>query len=238
MEAESRKIAQVVLVAAIVIAAGRAGYIVYDRYETRKADEQPKQEAPLKADYYVAPKKLYFYDLKSAQELTRQPVWVKIGYGYTYFPYDTTRKKANFAHEAGTLGPLQKLQITDVFMDRAPDSPGAQQVMARFELDGKPFAVQIGTKEGQEFKFYVNDVFLIEDPHQLYKHWPADVWQAIDRHEAVKGMNQLQAAFALGRVTGQSSGDGGSQTLTYPNGGKPVTITYRDDKAVEIKHGS
>jgi hypothetical protein len=123
-------------------------------------------------------------------------------------------------------------------MDRAPDSPGAQQVMARFELDGKPFAVQIGTKQGQEYKFYVNDMFLIEDPHELYKHWPADVWQAIDRHEAVKGMNQLQAAFALGRVTAQGPGEYGSQTLTYPNGGKPVMITFRNDKAVEIKQGS
>jgi len=238
MDPESRKKIQLVLVAAILIAAGRAGYIVYDRYQERKADEKPKPEVALQADYYVLPKKLYPYDLKSAQELTKQPVWVKVGYGYTYYPYNPARRKTDFGHEAGTLPPLQKLQITEVVMDRAPDSPGSQQVMARFELGGKPFAVQVGTKQGQEYKFYCNDMFFVQDPHELYKHWPADVWSAIDRHEVQPGMSQIQAGFALGMVTAQGSGEYGSQTLTYPNGGKPVTITFHGDKAVEIKQGS
>jgi len=38
-------------------------------------------------------------------------------------------------------------------------------------------------------------------------------------------------------VTAQGAGGYGSQTLTYPDGGKPVMITFRDDKAVEIKPG-
>jgi len=235
MDPESRKKIQIVLAAAILIAAGRAGYIVYDRYQERKADDKPKQEVALKADYYVLPKKLYLYDLKSAQELTKQPVWVKVGYGYTYYPYDPARRKTDFGHEAGSLLPLQKLQITDVVMDRAPESPDSQQVMARFELDGKAYAVQVGTKQGQDYKFYCNDMFFVQDPHELYKHWPAEVWSAIDRHEVQAGMSQLQAGFALGMVTSQGAGGYGSQTLTYPNGGKPVTITFRDDKAVEIK---
>jgi hypothetical protein len=56
-----RKI-QVALVAAIAVAAARAGYIVYQRHVT-KIEEARKQAPPLNPDYYVIPKKLYPYDL-------------------------------------------------------------------------------------------------------------------------------------------------------------------------------
>jgi len=78
--AEVQKKLQVFLVAAIVLAGGRAAYIVYERHEAMKEETRPKQEALLKADYYVSPKKLHAYDLKSVRQLTEQPVWVKVGY--------------------------------------------------------------------------------------------------------------------------------------------------------------
>ena len=117
MDSESRKKLQIFLLAAIVIAGVRATYIVYDRYQARKEDAKPKQEKALKADYYITPKKLHPYDLKSARELTRQPIWVKVGYANTYYPYDVARRRAEFGREAGTLLPLQKLQIQDVVTD-------------------------------------------------------------------------------------------------------------------------
>jgi len=64
------------------------------------------------------------------------------------------------------------------------------------------------------------------------------VWKAIEDHEARQGMNELQAGLALGMGIPEGSGDYGSRTLTYANGGKPVTITFRNDKATEIKPGS
>jgi hypothetical protein len=239
MDSESRKKLQIVMLAAIVIAGGRAAYIVYDRYQERKEAEQPKKEVALKADYYVSPRKLHPYDLKSARELTKQPVWVRAGYFHTYYPYDVARHKADFAHESGTLLPLQKIQIQDVVTDTSPKDPGSKQVLARFELDGKGYAVPIGAKQGADFKIYSDDIFFIEDPHELYKHWPAEVWQAIDQHEARPGMNELQAGFALGAgIPEGSGGEYGSRTLHYANGGKPMIITFHGDKAVEIKAGS
>ncbi len=77
------------MVAAIALAAARAGYILYQRHVT-KIEEAKKQGPPLNPDYYVIPKKLYPYDLKSVQQLTKQPVWVKEGYRYTYYPYDAS----------------------------------------------------------------------------------------------------------------------------------------------------
>ncbi|MGB0037875.1 MAG: hypothetical protein WBQ00_03190, partial [Terriglobales bacterium] len=114
MDVEARKKLQIVLLLGIVIAGTRAAYVVYERHEANKEEAAPKVDAPLKADYYVTPKKLRPYDLKSARELTQQPVWVKLGYYHTYYPYNAAAHKTDFAHEAGTLGPIEKLDITDV----------------------------------------------------------------------------------------------------------------------------
>jgi hypothetical protein len=238
IDSEFQKKLQIFMVAAIVLAGGRAAYIVYERHEAMKGDSTPKVETPLKADYYVTPKKLRPYDLKSAHQLTEQPVWVKLGYQLTYYPYNRERRKSDFAHEAGTLAPLQMLDIQDVVTDVSPQAPGTKQVMACFSLDGKEYAVPIGGEKDGEFKIYSDDIFFIEDPHELYKHWPADVWKKIDAHEVEDGMSELQASFAIGMGVSEGSGDYGSRTLHYPDGGKPFVITFQNDKAVDIKQGS
>ncbi len=235
---EFQKKLQVFLVAAIVLAGGRVVYIAYKRHEVAKEDAKPRQETLLQADYYVRPKKLYPYDLKSARQLTAQPVWVRAGYQITYYPYDVQRHKTGFSHEAGTLLPLQKLAIQDVVTDVTPLAPGTRQVMARFALEGKDYAAPIGAEKGSDFKIYSDEMFFIEDPHDLYKHWPADVWKKIDAHEVQAGMSELQASFAIGTGVLQGSGVYGSRTLHYANGGKPLVVTFEDDKAVAIKPGS
>jgi len=195
------------LVLGIALAGGRTAWIFYERREAMKQGTKPRQETPLKADYYVIPKRLHPLDLKSARQLTEQPVWVRTGYYHVYYPYDVTRHKADFQHEAGTLGPLQKLEITDVVLGVAPATPGTKQVLASFMLDGSWFAVPIGAERNGNFKIYSDDIFFIEDPHQLYKHWPADVWKAVDAHQAQAGMSELQASFALGVGFAEGSGN-------------------------------
>ena len=237
-DAETRKKLQVVLLLGIVIAGARAAYIVYERHEAMKEDANPKGhiEVKLNTDAYVTPKKLHPYDLKSARQLTQQPVWVKVGYYHTYYPYNAASHKADFAHEAGTLGPLQKLAIKDVVKDVSPKAPGTKQVLATFELDGKAYAVPIGAEKGAEFNIYSDDIFFIEDPHELYKHWPPDVWKAIEEHRVQNGMSELQASFAAGAgIPAGSGGDYGSRTLHYANGGKPLAVTFENNRAVAIK---
>ncbi|HMD17294.1 MAG TPA: hypothetical protein VKH18_11555 [Terriglobales bacterium] len=238
IDSEFQKKLQVFLVVAIVLAGGRAAYIVYERHEAMKADAEPRQETLLKADYYVTPKKLHPYDLKSAHQLTEQPVWVKLGFQLTYYPYDRERHKTDFGHEAGLLLPLQKLAIQDVVTEVAPKAPGMKEVMAVFSMEGKGYAAPIGAEKSGEFKIYSDDIFFIEDPRELYKHWPADLWRKIDAHEVQVGMSELQASFAIGLGIPQGSGDYGSRTLRYSNGGKPLVIAFENDKAVEIKPGS
>jgi hypothetical protein len=239
IDPEVQKKLQFFLVVAIVLAGGRAAYVVYERHEAMKEDVKPKQEVALKADYYVSPKKLHAYDLKSARaQLTAQPVWVKYGNQLTYYPYGVSRHKADFAHEAGMLPALEKLVIQDVVTDVAPQAPGTKQVLACFSLDGKSYAVPIGAEKDEDFKLRSSDIFFLEDPHDLYKHWPADVWQKIDAHEVQTGMSELQVSFAIGMGAAEGSGDYGSRTLRYANAGKPLTIAFQNDKAIEIKAGS
>ena len=187
---------------------------------------------------YVTPKKLYPYDLKSAKQLTQQPVWVKGGNRYTYYGYNAARKHVDFEHEAGVLLPIEQLAINDVVMAVPPGAAGRRQMMAVFEREGKSYAVPIGLEVDGEYKIYSDEMFYIEDPHQLYKHWPADVWQAVAQHEVKPGMNEMQADFAVGMGMPDASSTSHEKTVRYPNGGKPLVIVYRDGRAVEIKAGA
>ena len=231
---ELRHKIQIVLAAAIAVAAARTGYVLYQRH-VEKIEASKKQAPPLQSDYYVTPKKLYPYDLKSARQLTKQPVWVKEGYRYSYYPYERARRHADFLHEAGQLLPIEKLQIDDVVMDSAESVSDQRQLMAVFEKDGKACAVQIGSVKAGNFEIYADEMFYIQDPRELYKHWPEDIWDAIEKHEVKPGMNELQVDFSIGMGVPERSSDPAVKTVNYPNGGKPLSITFRDGKAAEIK---
>ena len=239
MNPETKRKIQIVLIVAIAVAGIRAAYVVYQRRGDHKAVEVEKKEAtPLMADYYVTPKRMRPYDLKSAKALTEQPVWVKEGYKYSYYPFDTTKKRSDFSKEAGTLLPIQKLQIEDVVTDVSPGSADQKQMVAVFKLDDKTYSVPIGSVQAANYQIYSDEIFYIQDPRELYKHWPVETWQAIENHEVKPGMNELQADFAIGMGVPQSSMDSSAKTVKYPNGGKPLTIVYRNGKAAEIESGS
>jgi hypothetical protein len=125
-----------------------------------------------------------------------------------------------------------------VVTDVSPEAPGTKQVLACFVLEGKNYAAPIGAEKGGDFRVYSDDIFFLEDPRDLYKHWPADVWKKIDAHEVQAGMSELQASFAIGLGVPEGSGDYGSRTLRYPNGGKPLAITFENDQVVQIKPGA
>ena len=228
------------LLLAMAVAGLRAAYIVYERHEENLEAEKQKQAKAVgysNPDYYVAPKKLYPYDLKSAKQLTQQPVWAKEGYRYTYYPYDAARKQVDFKHEAGLLLPIERLEIKDVVTAMPAGAGQRRQVMALFQRDGKSYGVPIGYEADEQFKIYSDEMFYIEDPHELYKHWLPDVWQSVERHEIKPGMNELQADFAVGMGV-PDTGNSDEKTVRYPNGGKPLVVVYRDGKAAEIKPGT
>jgi hypothetical protein len=223
------RVIQIVLLVALVA----AGINFYLTMRTRRITfvTPEKKEAALDADYYVVPKKLHPQDLKDAKELTQQPVWVREGYRSAYFPYGPP---VDFAHEAGTLGPIEKLQVKEVIVARAPNTAG-RQVMAVFENEGKQYAFSIGAEDQSTYQIYSDDILFIQDPHELYKHWSPDVWSAIENHQVKPGMNELQASFAIGVGIPEGSGASNPKIVNYPNNGHPVKITFENGRATDVK---
>jgi hypothetical protein len=238
MTPELRRKIQLGLVAGIALAALRTGYILYHRHEQKAEQTKQQQAPPLDPSYLVSPKKLYPYDLKSAKQLTQQPVWVKEGYRYTYYPYDRPSRRPNFSKEGGQLLPIEKLQIIDVVIAPSPGAPEQKQVVATFEKEGKAYGVPIGVLKNGNYQIYSDEMFLIQDPRELYQDWPPEAWDAIAKHEVKPGMNEFQAAFAIGMGVPQPSGDPAIKTVNYPNGGNAVNVTYRNGKAAEITPGA
>lgn len=227
------KVVQIVLLVAI-LAAGIRSYL-YLRERSASMGETKKAKIAFNPDYSVILKKLYTQDLKDAKELTQQPVWVREGYRFAYYPY---AGHTDFAHPAGTLGPIEKLNIKDVVVDRPADSTAEKQVMAIFEKDGKRFAFPIGLDKNGDYKIYSDEILFIQDPHELYKHWPAEVWQSIDAHQMKPGMNELQASFAVGIGTPEGTGMSNPRIVDYPNNGRPLRVTYTNGKATQVEAGS
>jgi hypothetical protein len=230
---KTSKIIQAVLLVAIV-AAGINLYLNFRERHIQIVEQKPTETA-LDPDYYVVPKKLHPQDLKDAKELSKQPVWVRDGYRYAYYPYNG---RSDYDHQAGTLGPLEKLDIKDVVLDRTPGSATQKQVMAVFEKDGKRYSVPIGIDDAGDFKSYSDEMFFIQDPHDLYKHWSADTWQAIESHQVKTGMNEIQATFAIGIGAPEGTGMENPRIVNFPNNGHPVRITFTNGKATEVQQGS
>jgi hypothetical protein len=227
---------QIALALVMALAAIRLAWILHQRHQD-SLQPNKHQAAPLNPDYYVVPRKLYPYDLKSAKQLTQQPVWVKVGYAYPYYPFNTSTRQADLKHETGRLLPLHKLAIKDVVLAASSDARGRRQVLATFEEGGKSYAAPIGSENGGDYKFYSDDMLFIQDPHELYKHWPADVWQQIDQHKVKEDMSELQTDFALGIGLLEPGNDAIDRTLNYPNGGNPLKVSFHYDKAIQIAPG-
>ena len=229
---------QIMLLITVLAVGGRVGYAFYERHHDNSRAMNKAQPPPLNPDYYVTPKKLYAYDLKTArQQLAQQPEWVKVGYSITYYPYSAARRHADFSHESGLLLPLERLEIKDVILDTAPKSSVQRQVMAVFARENKTYAFPVGAVQGDDYRFYVNDMLFIEEPHTLYTHWPSDIWGSIDKHEVKSGMSELQADFAIGLGVPEGDNNEVQKTLDYANGGKPLKITYVNGKATQITSG-
>lgn len=250
MTPETGKRIQIAMAIVLAVVMLRTGYILYERYGGRSATAERPAEPPLNPDAYVVPHKLYAYDLKSARALVGRPVWVREGYRFAYFPCAPERERCDFQHQAGLLGPIQRLEVKDVIRVASPLAPGQPQIMVLFEEEDqtkggtkseperKTYGFSVGNVtggSGGSYRLYIDDMLYLDDPHQLYRHWPAEVWQAVDQHQVRKGMSELQVTFALGAGDLHGSGLGSTRVLTYPNGGKPLVVTFEHDKVVDIQ---
>jgi len=197
-------------------------------------------ERQLTADDVVQPRKMYIATLNEAKELAGKTVWVQAGYALDYYPCSGGR--VEFGHSAGVLPSVQQLTIDKVITEKAPANLatrfplGDRQVFALFKMpgDAKEYATAIGTIQGTDETYYADQIFYYDDPHTMYKHWPADVWQAVDQHHPKAGMNELQVALALGTMQQSDSSSYGNRTVTYDAGGKKWAVSFVKDRATTV----
>ena len=234
------------IICAVILIAG-LGYFFYSRRDPGTAAKKAEPTYSANLDDYVTQRKIVPYDVNSAKkELVGKPVWIKAGNIIPYYAYDSAAHSVNFKKKIGLLPPLAKLQVKDVVLQREPVAVKVgqvaviqKQIMAVFEKEGEPgtFAASFGTNTGDDYVFTANDSFFYDDPHELYKHWPADVWSAVSKHQAKQGMNELQTSFALGTSINSDGTEYGNRTVEYTNAGNPVTVVFEKNKAVSVTPG-
>jgi hypothetical protein len=230
-------IVRVILVVGIIAAAVRVALIYHERNREPEPPPavavDPVKEQQIADDVFLP--RVYAYDLASSRELVGKTLWVRAGNQMTYYPYGPAARRAAFEREAGVLKPLEELTVKHVFAQRPPTG-GDTQLMMAFTKQGSPqqFAVAFGAQRGDNANIFVNEAFFLKDPHLAFKHWPADVWQAIDSHQVKAGMSELQVALSIGAGASDGSGDYGNRTLEYDNSGDPMTIRYEAGRAVSI----
>jgi hypothetical protein len=181
----------------------------------------------------------HFEDLK---DLEGKSVWMKNGYTMPYFPY--TGGKVDFKKRIGVIPPLQKLNIKKAIKAAVPAdvddgiSHGSRQALLVFTLPGdeKEFATPVGAMDAAAEQYYDDLLFFYDDPHTIYNHWPKEIWGAIDAHQVKPGMNELQARLAVGqKIQTDNPREEGNRTVAYDADGKNWTVTFRGDKATEVR---
>ena len=218
----------------MVAAAVRLAFVVRQRLRPA-ATKTIAKAPPLNREAYVVPRKLHAYDLASARQLTQQPVWVQEGYRYVYYAYDPKRRRADFFRDVALLGPIEELHFTDVLAQPTPRQANHHQIVAIFEKNGHSYALPIGTESGGSFQIYADQMFLYEDPRELYNFWPDEVWEAIGKHQVTPGMNEIQAVFSVGMgVPRPEAADPDEKVVKYANGGHQLTVTYHKGRAAKI----
>ena len=237
MSLEWRKRVQIFLIVVMAVAAVRLFLIYQSRHEEVPAQPVATIKNKVGVDDYVYLKKTNAYDLESSRGIVGKTVWVRTGNQLMYYPLDASTNSPDFKHAAGVLPPLEKLLIKDVGL--LDDGGKYAQMMAIFQMQGstKKFVVSVGAMRDSKYIIFIDDIFFFEDPHVLYKHWPAEFWIAVDHHEVKPGMNELQAALSLGGSALVGNGVYGNRTLQYPNVGKPVTVTFSENQATQITAG-
>ncbi len=165
-----------IILGVVLLAAGlRVVVIFVNRAQSDKASRPAVAPLPLSPDYYVFPPKSLVRSLADAKEFVGKPLWVRDGYRWTCTP--------------GTqaLGPIEKLTVSRVFQRGG-------QVWVEFLQDGHPCPIAISAGD----RFYLDEIFFIKDPHEIYKDWTPETWKKIADRRIEPGMTETQITFAIG----------------------------------------
>ncbi|MEO8989287.1 MAG: hypothetical protein ABI291_02305 [Acidobacteriaceae bacterium] len=233
------------MTAVLLIAVGvRVGMIYKANHEEAPPPKDAWVKPKLSGDDMVFIRKQHPDTLKDERALIGTTVWVSAGGQLDYYHY--ANHHADYARPVSTLPGAEPLLVKDVFEQVPPKgravmriAAGQRHVLLAFTMpksaDPKTlYAVPIGNYANGGYGILSDDIFFYDDPHALYKHWGADTWAHIDKHEVVPGMSENQAMMALGQVLTPSGDSVGDRAITYDNNGHPMRVVFANDKAVSV----
>ena len=222
------------------------GELIYLHHERNKPVAAPVQAdyGPVDPDDLVFLKKERPDSMADIKTLIGKTVWISAGGQMEY--YSTTGHHADYAHSAGTLLGAEPLIVKDAFEQVAPKTAtyripgGDRQVLLVFTMPksadpGTLDAVPVGYQQGSDFTFFTDELLFYDDPHVLYKHWSPQIWQAVDSHQVILGMNERQVELALGQVSKSLSNEYGNRLVIYANLGHPMAVTFVKNKVTAFR---
>jgi len=238
-----KKAAVICAVVAVVAIGGEVGYLHYERNKPMKT-APAAEKGPTNPDYLVFLKQKRPSTPSDVRELTGQTLWVSAGGQMDY--YSSDGHHADYGKPAGTLLGAEPIVVKGVFEQKAPRDAtfriagGDAQVLLAFTKPKssdpkKEYAVPVGYRDGKDYEFKMDEIFFYDDPHELYKHWGPQIWQAIDEHKVILGMSEHQVQLALGQVSKSTSEEEGNRMVVYPNLGHPMAVTFTKDKVTAFR---
>jgi len=242
----SGKKVAIAVTGALVLAVGiELAYLHHERNSPGKL-VAPEEYGKTDPDDLVFLRKKRPVSLADAKQMAGSTVWVSAGGQMDYYPYAPHR--ANYAKTVGTLLGAEPLVIKDAFEQVAPKSAtfripgGDRQVLLAFTKPksadpATEYAVPVGYRQAGQYTFFTDDIFFYDDPHVLFNYWSPQVWQAIDAHQVILGMNERQTQLALGQVGQSGSSDYGNRVVVYANLGHPMSVTFVENKVTAFRPG-
>ncbi len=219
---------------AVLVIGGEFAYLHHERTVAETA-VLPPERGLTDPDDLVFLKMERPSTIADLKELYGTTVWVSAGGQLEYYPY--AGHHADYTKSVGTLLGDDALAIKEAFEQVAPKSAtfripgGDKQVLLAFTMPKsadptKEYAAPVGYKQAGDYTFYTDQLFFYADPHDLYKHWGPTVWQAVDSHQVLLGMNERQVQLSLGQVFKSVSAEYGNRLVIYSNLGKPIAVTF------------
>ena len=220
------------------------GIYLFSVFEHRRNPGVLPQTAPdqnLTPDDVAIVRMKFMTSFDDALKLEGTSVWMKNGYTMPYFPYQSGH--INFSKTKERIPSAQQLDIRKVIKAVPPAdlddgiSHGSRQVFAIFSLPRSTdlYATVIGAFDGSQEQYFCDVLFYYDDPHKIYDNWPPNVWAAIDAHQVLAGMSELQTQMSIGHNQKVDSSNEGNRTITYDQAGKKWAVTFAGNRATVIK---
>ncbi len=198
---------QRVLITGLILAAFYVVMVFVERsFQPGGPARQKAGPKPLSPDYWVYPPKSFVRSLADVRAWVGKPLWVREGYRNVCTP------------GPDTLGPMERVLPRRAFERN-------RQVWLEFDRGGRPCALAVSARD----QFFLDEIFLIKDPHEVYPDWSPEAWRKIEERRIEPGMTETQITFALGvglLNRGLSEPGDTWRVMDYTGGDKHMRVAY------------